>query len=264
MSTQSHQSNASHVLATFVSDLHLCQEEMATVDAFLDFLQKHAMKSQALYLLGDIFETWAGDDDADDAFNALVIHAIKEVSSHGVQVYWIAGNRDFLVGQAFAQMAGITILPDPFVLEITGKRIVISHGDAQCTDDQQYMAFRNQVRQAAWQQGFLAMPLLERKKIIAGVRQTSQHENKMKSQEIMDVNAQAVEALFNATDTKIMIHGHTHRPACHRKVQDGNTYLRYVLPDWDVSDDGARGGWLTVDSDGSINRLDIHAHVITD
>ena len=239
-------------LALFVSDLHLQPSHPHTSAAFFGFLERHAMATQALYLLGDLFEYWAGDDDVDDPFNRQVVAALRRVSDAGVKVFWIAGNRDFLVGPAFARAAGATILAEPFVADIAGQRIVLVHGDAECTADTQYMQFRAQVRQPEWQSQFLALPLAQRKAIIAGLRSNSRAEQAGKAHDIMDVTSQAIEQVFLNTATEVMIHGHTHRPALH---VIGAT-RRYVLPDWDLDAQPARGGWIAVETDGAIRRFD--------
>ncbi|MBV8666650.1 MAG: UDP-2,3-diacylglucosamine diphosphatase [Burkholderiaceae bacterium] len=242
-------------VALFISDLHLQAAMPRTAAAFFNFLRRQAMHARQLYLLGDIFEYWAGDDDCDDAFNRSVIDALRAVADSGVELFWVAGNRDFLVSSAFAAAAGLRLLDDPHVIDIAGRRIVLTHGDALCTDDTAYMAFRAQVRDPAWQSAFLARPLAERKAIIAGLRQGSRDAQREKAEYIMDVNADAVEALYRATDTILMIHGHTHRPAHHVVARAGVDYERYVLPDWDCETEGThRGGWLAVNSDGSICR----------
>jgi UDP-2,3-diacylglucosamine hydrolase len=165
-------------------------------------------------------------------------------------VFWIAGNRDFLVGSSFAAAAGLTLLPETWVIEVGGTRIVLLHGDAQCTDDVKYMAFRAQVRQPAWQQQFLAMPLEQRKQIIAGLRENSKQAHTEKSYEIMDVTPAAIADVFEQTGATIMIHGHTHRPAVH----DIGGKLRYVLPDWEPDAVPPRGGWLALADDGTVTR----------
>lgn len=240
-------------VALFISDLHLQATLPHTAHAFFTFLHTYAMHAQQLYLLGDIFEYWAGDDDLETPFNAAIATAIRTVAEAGVDVFWMAGNRDFLVGEAFAQTAQLTLLPDPHVATIAGTRMTLAHGDAQCTDDQAYMAFRQQVRNPAWQQQFLSMPLAQRKAIIAGVRENSQSANKEKSADIMDVNADAIAALFTATESDILIHGHTHRPALH--LLEGNK-KRYVLSDWEYDTTPVRGGWMSVTSDGALHRFD--------
>lgn len=245
-------------LALFISDLHLQPSHYSTGAAFTAFLEQRAMAAQALYLLGDLFEYWAGDDDLDSPYHQLVIGALRRVADAGVAVYWLAGNRDFLVGQAFADAAGLTLLPEPHVLELAGQRIVLAHGDAQCTMDTKYMEFRAQVRQPEWQAQFLALPLAQRKAIIAGLREGSRAAHGSKTYDIMDVTPAAVAELMAATNTRVMIHGHTHRPALHRV---GAT-LRYVLPDWELEAEPPRGGWIALNADGSITRHDLDGAVL--
>ncbi|MFP5390931.1 MAG: UDP-2,3-diacylglucosamine diphosphatase [Gammaproteobacteria bacterium] len=245
-------------LALFISDLHLQPLHPGTVSAFFAFLQERALAARELYLLGDLFEYWAGDDDLDSPFHQDVVRAIRAVADSGVAVYWVGGNRDFLVGPAFAEAAGLTLLPDPHVAVIGGQRIAIVHGDAQCTDDVKYMAFRQQVREPAWQAQFLGMPLAQRKAIIAGMREGSKAAQAEKSYEIMDVAPAAIAALHEATGADIIIHGHTHRPALH---QDGPR-RRYVLPDWEPQAEPPRGGWIAIEADGSIVRHDLDGKVL--
>jgi UDP-2,3-diacylglucosamine hydrolase len=187
-----------------------------------------------------------------------VIRAIRAVSDAGVTVYWIAGNRDFLVGPGLAQAAGLTLLAEPHVATIAGQRIALVHGDAECTADTGYMAFRAQVRDPAWQQQFLAMPLAQRKSIIAGLREGSREAHGGKTMEIMDVTPQAVDALHAATAADIVIHGHTHRPALHA---DG-ARRRYVLPDWELDAEPPRGGWIAIDSNGAISRHGVDGQLL--
>ena len=235
-------------LALFISDLHLQESHPRTAEAFFRFLEEHAARTRQLYLLGDIFEYWAGDDDLDTPFHARVVSALRALSDGGVELFWMAGNRDFLVGQGFAGAAGLTLLTDPWVLEIGGQRIALVHGDAECTLDTKYMEFRAMVRSDAWQQQFLAMPLEKRKAIIAGLREGSREAHTTKSYEIMDVTPAAIEALFDATGANVLIHGHTHRPALHRHGER----LRYVLPDWELDREPPRGGWIAITEDGAI------------
>ncbi|MEW7849933.1 UDP-2,3-diacylglucosamine diphosphatase [Massilia aurea] len=234
--------------ALFISDLHLQVSHPHTVDAFLHFLTAHAVHAEQLYLLGDIFEYWAGDDDLADPFHQTIITAIRAVSDAGVAVFWIAGNRDFLVGPGFADAAHLSILQEPHVIEAGWRRIALVHGDAQCTLDTKYMAFRAQVRDAAWQAQFLGMPLAQRKGIIAGLREGSREAHTGKSYETMDVTPEAVADVFASFDADVIIHGHTHRPAVHAHGDK----LRYVLPDWELDDDPARGGWIALYPDGTI------------
>ncbi len=216
------------------------------------------MAAQSLYILGDLFEYWAGDDDLSDPFHVDVIRALRALSDSGVRLYWIAGNRDFLLGAAFAEAAGMVLLDEPHMVDIGGQRIVLVHGDAQCTDDLSYMQFRRQVRDPAWQAQFLGMPLVQRKAIIANLREGSREAHATKSMEIMDVAASAVSNLFDQTGADILIHGHTHRPALHQV--DGK--LRYVLPDWEPQDDPPRGGWIALAHDGSITRHDLDGKIL--
>jgi UDP-2,3-diacylglucosamine hydrolase len=240
-------------VALFISDLHLQQSHPRTAAAFLRFLADQACSARALYLLGDLFEYWAGDDDQGTLFHQTIIRAIRAVSDAGVAVYWIAGNRDFLVGARFAEAAGLILLAEPHVFEIAGQRIALVHGDAQCTADLGYMAFRAQVRDPAWQQQFLSLPLGQRQAIIAGLREGSREAHGGKTMDIMDVTPQAIEALHAATAADIVIHGHTHRPALHR----AGKLLRYVLPDWELDAEPTRGGWIAIDGNGAITRHSI-------
>ncbi|RZI40614.1 UDP-2,3-diacylglucosamine diphosphatase [Herbaspirillum sp. HC18] len=244
----------SDVIALFVSDVHLQPSLPRTTQAFIDFLQKQARTAQQLYVLGDLFEYWAGDDDLVTPYHRQIADEIRAVSASGVKVLWIAGNRDFLIGSEFAEATGMALLPDPFVAEILDRRIALTHGDAQCTDDHGYMAFRAQVRQPEWQAQFLAQPLAQRKAIIEGMRTGSREAQRSKTYEIMDVNDAAVAALFESTGADIMIHGHTHRPGMHRYDTEGKSRLRYVLPDWECDCESPRGGWLSMNADGNVNR----------
>jgi len=255
--------SSTQALALFASDVHLQAAMPNTLAAFLAFLEGPARTAPQLYLLGDLFEYWAGDDDLDDPLNREVAAALAQLAQEGHEIFWIGGNRDFLIGPAFAARAGMTLLDDPTVVRIGKQDIVLTHGDAQCTDDHDYMAFRAMVRNAAWQQAFLARPLAERKQIIAGMRVQSQAAQRNKSYEIMDVNQDAIAALFAATQTRVMIHGHTHRPACHVTPAADGARRRYVLPDWDLDGPGpARGGWIAIDAGGHISRHGLDGAVI--
>ena len=238
-------------VALFVSDLHLTADMPRTAEAFFDFLRNEAPRTQALYLLGDIFEYWAGDDDLATPFNRRVCDELRALYTRGVKLFWIAGNRDFLVGATFAAEAGLSLLQEPYVAEIAGQRFLLLHGDAQCTDDTAYMAFRAQVREPAWQAAFLSKPLAERKAIIEGMREGSRAAQKEKSMEIMDVNPAQIEKLFDTHSVELIIHGHTHRPGVHRTK--GGT--RYVLPDWDCDGEVMRGGWIAVNGNGEISAV---------
>lgn len=247
----------SETVALFVSDVHLHDSLPRTTQAFIDFLEGPARNARRLYLLGDLFEYWAGDDDIDTPYHKQIAQSLRDVSDAGVAVFWIAGNRDFLVGQAFAREAGLTLLADPHIEDIARTRVVLSHGDAQCTDDQAYMAFRAQVRQPQWQAQFLAQPLSQRKAIIEGMRTGSREAQRAKSYEIMDVNPGAIRSLFESSGATVMIHGHTHRPATHVHEVGGVTCTRHVLPDWDCDTGTPRGGWLALDTRGETRRFGV-------
>ncbi|WP_295993952.1 UDP-2,3-diacylglucosamine diphosphatase [Rugamonas sp.] len=251
---------ASATSALFISDLHLQASQPRTTAAFLDFMAHRAVHARQLYLLGDLFEYWAGDDDIDDPYHRTIVDAIRRVSDAGVAVFWIAGNRDFLIGADFARAAGLTLLAEPHVADIAGLRVALAHGDAQCTEDLKYMEFRAMVRQPAWQAQFTALPLAQRKAIIAGMRDNSRKDQGGKSMEIMDVTPQAVAELHARTGAAILIHGHTHRPALHA----AGATRRYVLPDWEPDATPPRGGWIAIGDDGAITRHALDGAVIAD
>lgn len=254
MSTLSNNKHTDHkaqpkAVALFVSDVHLSDALPHTTVAFLQFLATKAMQAERLYLLGDLFEYWAGDDDGETPYNHAIIAALRATSDAGVELYWIAGNRDFLVGESFAHQTAAQILDDPHELQLAGQHLLISHGDALCTDDVGYMAFRSMVRDPAWQEQFLNKPLTERKAIIQGMRQASNSEQKNKSMAIMDVNQNAVARLCEQYPGASLIHGHTHRAAMHTEAHG----LRYVLPDWDCDHASTpRGGYLRLEADGKL------------
>ena len=227
--------------ALFISDLHLTEDEPANVAAFLAFLQGSAREAASLFILGDLFEYWAGDDDLETPFNAGIAAAIRALADAGTAVFFMTGNRDLLAGADFASAIGATLLQDPARVRFGDRDdndgadapvLLLAHGDALCTDDLAYQAFRRQVRDAAWQAGFLAQPLAARKAFIAGLRQKSEAAKAEKAMEIMDVNADAVAALLREHGYPTLVHGHTHRPATHRLTVDGRDCVRRVLPDW--------------------------------
>ncbi|MDB5800986.1 MAG: lpxH [Rhodocyclales bacterium] len=216
----------------FISDLHLNPDEPATTEAFLGFLAGAAREADALWILGDLFEYWAGDDDLASPFNAGIAGALRELVSSGVTTKLIVGNRDFLLGKTFSQETGVDIVSEPIRLMLGDRQCVLLHGDALCTDDVAYQQFRLMVRNPAWQAKFLAQPLAVRHQIAADLRAKSEMSKQGKALEIMDVNADAVTRAFRDSGASLMIHGHTHRPAMHKLAVDGGTSQRYVLPDW--------------------------------
>ena len=234
----------------FVSDLHLHEARADVAEAFFDYLARLPDDTEALYLLGDIFEAWVGDDD-DLPFHQQVKQHLRSVSDRGVPLFFMHGNRDFLVGKGFELQTGCLLLPDPAVIEHHGQRFLLMHGDSLCTDDTQYQAFRSQIRNPDMQAMLLAKPLAERREIARQLRMNSREANSNKAEDIMDVNAAAVAAALAEHQVNTLIHGHTHRPAIHR-LADGKQ--RIVLGDWDNS------GWeLVLDQDRlALNHFPIH------
>ncbi|MDN5865379.1 MAG: UDP-2,3-diacylglucosamine diphosphatase [Gammaproteobacteria bacterium] len=215
----------------FISDLHLDPIRPAVTGLFLDFLAGEARRAAALYILGDLFEAWLGDDDP-DPHHARVAEALRALADANVPVHFLVGNRDFLLAENYARRAGMELLDEPVVLDLHGTPTVILHGDVLCTDDKEYQAFRNMVRNPDWQKDFLARPLEERRALAGQAREMSQARGQSISMDIMDVNADAVAALFREQGVPRMIHGHTHRPAIHDLEVDGNACRRIVLGDW--------------------------------
>jgi UDP-2,3-diacylglucosamine hydrolase len=227
----------------FVADVHLSAAHPARTALFLRFLETQAPYSAALYLLGDIFDVWLGDDDTSQLAQT-VIAALWRLTGTGTSVFYLHGNRDFLLGAQFLAATGVQLVPDPVLLDLHGIATLLTHGDQLCTDDLAYQAFRQQVRAPAWQQHFLARPLAERLAIAQGYRADSQREQRAKPDIILDVNPDAVRQLFAAHPAALrLIHGHTHRPAAHvLTLAAGRTATRYVLPAWE----DALGGALCV------------------
>jgi UDP-2,3-diacylglucosamine hydrolase len=218
--------------ALFVSDLHLCRTRPAVNEIFFDFLRGPALQADSLYILGDLFEYWAGDDDLDDALNAEVVRALAECAQRGPSIQVMHGNRDFLMGHGFEEASATRLLHDPLVLDLHGVSTILSHGDTLCTDDVEYQQFRREVRTPAWKHRFLAQPLAQRKQFIEEMRARSESEKRQKPAEIMDVNGSAVTALLDSHASRRLIHGHTHRQARHEHVVAGATCERWVLGDW--------------------------------
>jgi UDP-2,3-diacylglucosamine hydrolase len=229
----------------FVSDLHLAAERPPATQAFFSLLAGPARQADALYILGDLFEYWAGDDDLRDPFNASVAAALRGLADAGVPSHFLHGNRDFLVLGRFARAAGIRLIPDPTVVDLYGTRTVLMHGDTLCTDDKRYQAFRKRVRSRWLQRAFLLTPLSFRRGLFERTRRVSELEKRVKTMDIMDVNAGAVAQAFREQRCTRMIHGHTHRPARHVHEVDGETRERWVLSDWYTM-----GQYLRVNGDG--------------
>ncbi|EIX9730973.1 UDP-2,3-diacylglucosamine diphosphatase [Klebsiella pneumoniae] len=215
----------------FIADLHLQTEEPAITAGFLRFLQGEARQADALYILGDLFEAWIGDDDP-NPLHQQIASAIKAVVDAGVPCYFIHGNRDFLVGQRFARQSGMILLAEEERLDLYGREVLIMHGDTLCTDDPGYLAFRAKVHTPWIQRLFLALPLFIRHRIAARMRADSKAANSSKSMEIMDVNPQAVVDAMERHHVQWLIHGHTHRPAVHELQANGQPAWRVVLGAW--------------------------------
>jgi UDP-2,3-diacylglucosamine hydrolase len=216
----------------FISDLHLDESRPGVLLFFQRFLNAIEASANALYILGDFFEAWIGDDAA-APWQIEIAERLERLGQSGCDIFLMHGNRDFLLGDDFAKRCGGTLLPDPFVTDIYGRKVVLLHGDSLCTDDVRYQKFRSLTRDQAWQRTVLARPVEDRLKLAAQLRTMSQADNSTKAQDIMDVNAAAVAGCFDTNDCDVMIHGHTHRPALHATPGDGATpRLRYVLGDW--------------------------------
>ena len=215
----------------FISDLHLDAGRPEIAEQFLEFLKVEAESADALYILGDLFESWVGDDDP-NAHYAQVKAAIRKLTDLGIPVYFMHGNRDFMIGDDFAVETGVKLLPEYYVLDIHGTQVLLTHGDALCTDDLEYQAMRTMTRNPEWQLMMMQKPLAERQAFAAQARAASIAHGKTIDDDISDVNADAVDARFREHDVSLMLHGHTHRPAVHQLQVDGNDAKRIVLGDW--------------------------------
>jgi UDP-2,3-diacylglucosamine hydrolase len=215
----------------FISDLHLDPERPAITALFLDFLASRALGADAIYILGDLFEAWIGDDDT-GSMNQAVCEGLKACAMAGTPVYVMHGNRDFLLGSGFAERSGCTLLGDPARIDLYGRPALLMHGDLLCTDDTEYMAFRKMVRDPVWQQEMLAKPLDERRQMAQAMRANSREQTDGKPEFIMDVNSDAVVRLMTENHVQRLIHGHTHRPAIHDLDIAGHAAQRIVLGDW--------------------------------
>lgn len=233
------------MFSIFVSDLHLAPERPRINEAFFAFSRHTAPQAQSLYILGDLFEYWVGDDDLGDPFNAAIAAALRELSGTGTALYFMHGNRDVLVGPEFVARCGAQLLADPTLLDLHGTRTLVMHGDTLCTDDVEYQKFRVYAHDPANQRRFLGQPLQARRQQMLGLRAESEKSKQAKTAEIMDVTTTAVEQALREHGYPRLIHGHTHRPARHLHVVDGHRCERWVLSDW-----YERGGYLRCDAAG--------------
>ena len=227
----------------FISDLHLTEERPETNERFISFLEDTAPGARALYILGDFFEYWLGDDDLAEPFNAVIAGLLRKLA---IPLYFMHGNRDFLVGERFCAATGAKLLADPTVALIEGEKTLLMHGDTLCTDDLEYQAWRRKARDPAFQAAFLAKPLPERRVAAAQMRERSKEVVGGKPADIMDVNDAAVRQALQTHGVRRLIHGHTHRPGRHAVQAAGVKCERWVLPDW-----YGRGGYLEVGARGA-------------
>lgn len=239
----------------FISDLHLHSSRPDITRLFFDFLADEARQTSALYILGDLFEFWIGDDDNRDDYRG-VIEQLQVLTSSGTPVYFMRGNRDFLLGDIFAHKTGCILIEDPTVIELFGEKVLLMHGDTLCTDDTAYQAFRSEVRSAEWQNRVLDMPVDKRIDYFQSLRETSQKSIQDKAVDIMDVNQTAVETAMKDAAVLILIHGHTHRPHIHHFELDDQPARRIVLGDWYT-----QGSILWCDESGC--RLEVRKYLPT-
>jgi len=249
--------SAADAATLFVSDLHLSPARAAPLAAFHAFARGPARAARAVYVLGDLFDWWIGDDQLREPFAAEVAASLRGISDAGVALHIARGNRDFLIGDGFARATGASLLPEQQVIDLAGVRTLLTHGDELCTGDVEYQAYRARIRSAASVRRLLALPPLARRGIAWWLRRKSRDATALKPESITDVAADAVDAAFRSHDVTRIIHGHTHRPARHPSVLDGVPRERIVLADW--HDRGhvlaARGGELCgYDIDGAIEQ----------
>tara|TARA_B110000483_G_scaffold225075_1_gene284422 strand:- start:758 stop:1492 length:735 start_codon:yes stop_codon:yes gene_type:complete len=229
----------------FISDLHLSALATAKTNIFLRLLERCSSPSNHLFILGDLFDYWVGDDDMNNPLFSTVLPALRNMTDAGARLSIMRGNRDFLIGKRLAQMTHGDILSDPYLIEIHGEKILLSHGDQWCTDDAEYQAIRSVVRSDQWIDDFLQLPLNERNKRAANYRKESEASKETKNADIMDVSMQAVEKAFETYNCRRIIHGHTHRHAHHKQLVNEQILERFVLADW-----GTQGQALIINENG--------------
>lgn len=215
-----------------ISDLHLEQERPDISRAFLHFLESRASEAEALYILGDFFEVWIGDD-AISPFQRSIAQALRQLSDNGTRIYLMHGNRDFMIGQAFCREAGCTLLRDPSLVELGGEKVLLMHGDSLCTQDEAYMRLRRWLRNPLSLFILRNLPLSTRRKLARKLRKESREQTRMKASDIVDVTPAEVPRIMAAHGVRTLIHGHTHRPAVHQLEVAGQPAQRIVLGDWD-------------------------------
>lgn len=216
----------------FISDLHLDESRPEVTRAFYNFLETRAKACEALYILGDFFEAWIGDDEDSDLSREVVAH-LKQLTDSGVKLFIMHGNRDFLLGKLFCRQTGATLLNDPSTITLGEQNVLLMHGDSLCTKDIEYMKFREQARSSTWQDQLLSQPLEVRRALVAQMRAQSQAMNSNKSDDIMDVTPDEVVKAMESAATNTFIHGHTHRPGIHDLTINQQAAKRFVLGDWE-------------------------------
>lgn len=227
-----------------ISDLHLEEKRPDITRAFLRFLETRAIQAEALYILGDFFEVWVGDDGM-TPYQHEIAGALKTLSLRGTRIYLMHGNRDFMIGKAFCREAGCTLLADPHIAQLAGERVLLMHGDSLCTRDEGYMRLRRWLRNPISLLILHNLSLAKRQKLAQKLRSSSKEETRMKASDIVDVTPDEVARVMQRYNVRTLIHGHTHRPATHSLLIDGQPARRIVLGDWD------RQGWaLQVDEAG--------------
>jgi UDP-2,3-diacylglucosamine hydrolase len=219
------------VATLFISDLHIDAARPAISAQFLEFLRTEAREAAALYILGDLFESWIGDDAPDSAQAASIV-ALRELTDSGVPCFVMHGNRDFLLSRQFCAASGAQLLPDPIIITLYGEPVLVMHGDALCTDDRAYQRLRATVRDADWQRRFLALSIAARRTLAGAARAGSKAHTAVMEYAITDVNGDSVAMALRAAGTSTLLHGHTHRPAIHALEVDGRPRTRIVLGDW--------------------------------
>ncbi len=235
--------NNKTAITYFIADLHLCESRPDISACFLRFLKNDAIEAEKLYILGDLFEAWVGDDD-DSPYLSTIAKALSNLAQSGTKIFYIHGNRDFLLGKHYAKQARMELLQEVETIDLYGKHVVIMHGDTLCTRDIAYQAFRKKSRSWWWQTMVKSLPLSIRKKMAANYRKRSAAATAMKSQEIMDVTNEEVNHCLEQYHSQLLIHGHTHRPAIHEFIVNGKAAQRIVLGDW-----YEQGAWLKVTPD---------------
>ena len=233
----------------FISDLHLNESRPQTTRAFFHFLHTQAINAKALYIVGDFFDAWIGDDDESELAQD-VADGLKKLNEQGIAIYFMPGNRDFLLGNTYANKAGMSLIDDGTVIDLYGTPTLLMHGDSLCTGDAEYQKFRQMVRDPQWQQQILSQPLAARRALAAQMREQSQSMNSLKADDILDVTPDEVIAQMETAGVTRMIHGHTHRPARHALVVNGKSAERIVLGDWHDS------GWCIKADQTGIELID--------